>query len=363
MPINFLFIKFLIWVFFGGLLISRFATPQHIEVLGKKRERWSIMAALLYVAPLIYWCATRDRGFGDTWAYYTDFMESPGTLSGVIPYARSFPKDNVFYGILAFGRAVFGSNEDFTFGMIACIQLLSLTFVYRKYSRNLWLSIFLFVASTDYTGWMYNGIRQFTAAAISFTALPFIVNKKYLPAALIIYLASTCHQSALILLPAMFIVQGKAWNKRTILIALSAIIAVYFVNEFTGFLDEMLQDTQYENVVSDWTEGKDDGTNVLRVLVYAVPTAIAFLWRSKIQEADNPLIHLCTNMSILSSSIYLVSMFTSGIYIGRLPVYFSLYNYILLPWELRHCFKKDSRIAVTASMVVFYLIFYLYSYL
>jgi len=363
MPIDFLFIKFILWVLIGGLLISKLSTRRKIEVLGNKRERWSIPATLLFVLPLIYWCATRDRGFGDTYSYYMDFVESPGTLSGVIPYARSFPKDNVFYGLLAFGRAVFGNNEDFTFGMIACIQLLSLTLVYRKYSRNLWLSIFLFVASTDYTAWMFNGIRQFTAAAITFTALPLIVNKKYLPAILIVCLASTCHQSALLVIPAMFIVQGRAWNKKTLLIALGTIIAVAFIDEFTGFLDSALQDTQYENVVTDWTEGKDDGTNTLRVLVYAIPTIFALVFKNKLRETENPLIHLCVNMSIVSTGIYVISMFTSGIYIGRLPVYFSLYNYILLPWELRHCFKKDSRAAITVCTIGFYLAFYIYSYM
>lgn len=45
-------------------------------------------------------------------------------------------------------------------------------------------------------------------------------------------------------------------------------------------------------------------------------------------------------MSIVSAGIYLVSMFTSGIYIGRLPIYCSLYSYVLLPWEIKHLFNE-----------------------
>ena len=363
MPIDFLYVKFILWVTAGGLLISKLSIRRKVEVLGNRRERWSLSATLIFILPLIYWCATRDRGYGDTWAYYLNFTDAPGTLSGVVPFAKSFPKDHWFFGLLAVGKALFGSNEDFTFGLIACVQLLSLGLIYRKYSRNIWLSIFLFVASTDYTAWMFNGIRQFLAAAIGFATLPFIVNKKYVPAILIALLASRFHQSALLIIPAIFIVQGKAWNKRTLLIALGAILAVAFVDEFTGFLDSALSDTQYENVVTDWKEGGDDGTNLLRVLVYSIPTVLALVFKSKLHDVDNPLIHICVNMSVISSGIYLISLFTSGVLIGRLPIYFSLYNYILLPWEIRHFFDKSSRAMITVCAVGFYLAFYLYSYM
>ncbi|MBR6825845.1 MAG: EpsG family protein [Oscillospiraceae bacterium] len=363
MPIDFLYAKFILWVLVGGLLISTLSTRKHIEVLGNKRERWSLPAAILFVLPLIYWCATRDRGYGDTWAYYQDFLNAPSTLSGVVSFAKSYPKDHWFFGLLAAGKSLFGSNEDFTFGLIAIIQLFSLGLIYRKYSRNFWLSIFLFVASTDYTAWMFNGMRQFLAAAICFTALPFIVQKRYIPAILLVLLGSRFHQSALILLPAIFIVQGKAWNARTLLIALGAVLAIAFVDEFTGFLDSALQDTQYKNVVTDWKDSADDGTNLFRVSVYAVPTLLALVFKGKLHDTDNLLIHICVNMSVISTGVYLISMFTSGILIGRLPIYFSLYNYILLPWELRHFFKKESQFAVTACAVAFYFAFYIYSYM
>lgn len=363
MPIDFLYIKFILWVFIGGLLISKLSTRKHIEVLGNKRERWSVTATLLFLIPLVYWCANRSLWFGDTGFYYDEFNRAPASLSGVPAYMKSQPKDAWYYGLSAVIKSLITTNPRTYFAIIGSIQLLCIGLVYRKYSRNLWLSIFLFVASTDYTAWMFNGTRQFLAVAITFTTLPLIVEKKYFPSILIILLASRFHQSALLMLPVIFIVQGKAWNGKTLLVAFGVLIAVAFIDEFTGFLDSSLQDTQYENVVSDWTEDQDDGTNILRVLVYAVPTILAFIWRKKLGEVDNPLIHMCVNMSVISTGIYVISMFTSGIFIGRLPVYFSLYNYILLPWEVRHFFKKDSRAIVTACTVGFYLLFYIYSYM
>ena len=40
------------------------------------------------------------------------------------------------------------------------------------------MSFFLFLASTDYISWMFNGIRQFTAVTITFIGIKFILDKK-----------------------------------------------------------------------------------------------------------------------------------------------------------------------------------------
>ena len=66
-------------------------------------------------------------------------------------------------------------------------------------------------------------------------------------------------------------------------------------------------------------------------------------------------------MSIISTSLYLFSMVTSGIFIGRLPIYFSLYsNGILLPWELDNLFTENSKQIVWLFMIIGYLGFYYY---
>lgn len=169
------------------------------------------------------------------------------------------------------------------------------------------------------------------------------------------------HQSALLVLPFIFIVQGKAWNKKSLLFIFAVIFAVMFADRFTNILDTMLAETQYENVVSDWESWQDDGTNFLRVLVYCVPTILSLFGLKYIRQDDTPLINLCTNMSIASAGLYVISMFTSGIFIGRLPIYFSLYNYILLPWEINRIFTKQSARIIYIIMVIAYLGFYLYS--
>jgi hypothetical protein len=58
--------------------------------------------------------------------------------------------------------------------------------------------------------------------------------------------------------------------------------------------------------------------------------------------------------------VYIISMFTSGIYIARLPVYFSLFNYILLPWMIERFFEKNSAKLVYLMVIACYMGYYYY---
>lgn len=50
----------------------------------------------------------------------------------------------------------------------------------------------------------------------------------------------------------------------------------------------------------------------------------------------------------------------TSLYIGRLPVYCSLYNYLLLPWILDRIFEKSSAKIIMLMAMGFYMVFYYY---
>ena len=81
---------------------------------------------------------------------------------------------------------------------------------FRKYTPYYIMVVFLFVASTDYLSWMFNGIRQFMAVTIVFSATIFMLKKKYLPLLGVILLASSFHKTALLMIPCVLIAQGNA---------------------------------------------------------------------------------------------------------------------------------------------------------
>lgn len=353
-------ILILFWIGIAGLASRYIVVKQKETVEGVEVDRFHWLFAIILVLPLIIMAATRGN-FVDTAGYRNEFLRSmPSVWSDLPSYIKTQTKDVGFSVLSALIKIIIGNNDILYFSIIAGVQIICVSCVYRKYSSNYILSVFLFVISTDYVAWTFNGIRQFLAVALIFAGTSLLLKKKYIPLILIILLASTIHQTALMMIPLIFIVQGKAWNKKTLLFISLVVIAVFFIGNFTTFLDNALSGTQYSAVVSDYQEMKDDGTNPFRVLVYSVPAIISFFGRSKIRESNSNLINICTNMSIITTGLYLVSMVTSGIFLGRLPIYVSLYNYMLLPWEIENLFEEKIRPVIYFLLVVLYLIFYIY---
>lgn len=350
------------WYLFVLLLaVSVFATMAHqtymVNINGKKEERYGWVPVLMIAIPLIYLAGTRPN-IGDTGAYRSSFLALNPSVSGLADTITSDSKDTGFSVFALLLKWIIGNNDKLYFSIIAAICLMCVICVYKKYSCNFMISMFLFIASSDYIQWNYNGMRQFIAVAIAFAATDWLIEKKYIQYFLLIIFLSTIHASALIMIPISLIVQGKAWNFKTVLLIIGALVAINYSDVTIGLITDFMADTQYSGEVGQFLE--TEGTNILRVLVFCIPPLMALLFRRWIDREDSKLLNLSTNMSIASMGAYLVSSATSGIFVGRLPIYFSLYNYILLPWLVENVFDKKSQKAVYVVMIGCYLIFYYY---
>ena len=346
-----------IWLFVGGGFFAFYIPRQPEKLCGRTVWRWHWLAALGLAFPYWLWAAGR-RYFGDSWAYLTSFHKAPGSLQELGSYVMTSDKDKGFSALVVLIKALVGDSDILYFGVIAGIQILCLVYVYRKYSSSYWVSMFLFVASTDYLSWMQNGMRQFLACALIFAGFTWMVQKKYLPLILLILLASTIHGSALIMLPIVFLVQGKAMSKRTVFTVAAMLLIVLSIDKFTPLLGELLADTQYSDMMGNEIWASDDGTNVIRVLVYSVPALLAIAGRHYIWQEDDPVINLSVNCSLITMGLYAIAAVSSGIYIGRLPIYTTLMGYISLPWILDHMFTKGSAQFMKVMMVLGFLAFF-----
>ena len=351
----------LLWPAIVGAFLILFPLKQREIVMGQYVERWNIFPAIVLAAPYVIWAAFRPDGWGDTSSYRFLYDIVPSSLGELKSYVSSQTKDKGFAVLSVLIKTVFGNSDVVFFFILALLQMTCIVLIFRKYSCNYWLSIFLFVASTDYMSWMHNGIRQFTAVALVFAGTGLMLKKKYVPLIILILVASTIHGSALLMVPIVFIIQGKAWNKKTLLCIFLSLLALVFVNQFTNMLDTLLSDTQYTNVVSDWESMADDGTNPIRVLVYSVPTILSLVGYRYIKNTDDPVINLAVNAGIVATAISIISMGTSGVFIGRLPIFCSMYSTgILLPWEIKHMFTKDSSKIVLLVTIFCYIAFFYY---
>lgn len=334
--------------------ISTIVSSKKVElVLGEDVVRYNGVIVAILIIPLIWIVGQRSLD-ADSVLYMSKYLKMPTSLETIPEYMRTVEKDKGFYYVSCVLRTIFKDNYHAYFTVIAAFQLFSLTIVYKKYSEEFFFSLFLFFASTDYISWMHNGIRQFTAVCIIFLATPFLLKKKNIIVAAFILLASLFHQSALLVLVIYLISLMKPYKMKTIFLIILSLVFFYIVASKGSFLD----DTQYENVVSDYTKMSDTGTNPLRVMFYAIPTVLTAVFRKKILETNSQFVNILVNLSIFSTGLYVVSMFTSGTYIGRLPIYCSLYNYILFPYIINHYFEGHLRRYLFVGVIILYLAFY-----
>ena len=133
-----------------------------------------------------------------------------------------------------------------------------------------------------------------------------------------------------------------------------------FTSKFTNLLTDVVEQTDYASSVNEF-KATDDGTSPIRILVESIPIILTFLYRNKIKDKLTPIIKLSINMSLIASGLYIISKIaSSGILLGRLPIYFSMYNLILLPWLLRNIFEQREKDLIYYIMVLCYIAFFYY---
>ncbi|WP_415990394.1 EpsG family protein [Intestinibacter bartlettii] len=321
-------------------------------------SRANLFMAFITFAVIIFFAGARSY-VADTSAYIKMFNDYPLFQNAHDVIFAEGVREPGFRLFSILIKTFISDNYTVWLSIIAVISGICIMIPLYKYSCNFGVSVFLFMTSCQFF-WMFNGMRQFLVAAIIFSCTGLILKNKTLLYIIIVCILSTVHQSALLLIPMYFITQGEPWNKRTLLFIGCIVLAMLFTTKFTNLLTDVVEQTDYAGSVNEF-KNTDDGTNPIRILVESIPIILAFIYRDKIRDKLTPIIKLSINMSLIASGLYIISKIaSSGILLGRLPIYFSMYNLILLPWLLKNIFEKREKDLVYYIMVICYLMYFYY---
>lgn len=349
------------WVIFFGILAQVSARKVCVgEYLGEEvyEARVHLFMAVVTFAIIVFFAGMRTT-VGDTSAYIKMFKDYPLLQNAHDVIFDSSAREPGFRLLSILIKTFISDNYNVWLSIIAIISGICVMFPLYKYSCNFGISAFLFMVSCQFS-WMFNGMRQFLVAAIMFSCTGLILKNKTLLYIIIVCILSTIHKSALILIPMYFIAQGEPWNKRTMLFIGCIVLAMIFTTKFTNLLTDVVEQTDYATSVNEF-KATDDGTSIIRILVESIPIILAFIYREKIKDKLTPIIKLSINMSLIASGFYIISkIVNSGILLGRLPIYFSIYNLILLPWLLNNIFEKKEKNLIYYIMIVCYFAFFYY---
>ncbi|ELC8364561.1 EpsG family protein [Clostridium perfringens] len=345
------------WVVAWSFLAYMYSKRVYVDV-NRYENRITIAWAFIIFSVLILFIGLRS-GVADTSTYIDIFNSYPTDHLGIGESLKSGDRDQGFKLISIFIKVFISEDFHVWLFILATISSIATMIPLAKYSCDFRISIFMFMTSCSFT-WLLNGMRQYLVVSILFGCTILILKNKTILYILIVMLLSTLHGTALIVIPIYFIVRGKAWNKGMYLFLIFIVLAIIFKNQFVEVMNFILEDTSYGEGISVLAQ-TDDGANIIRIIVEAIPTIIAFIYRKKIKDIATPIINLSINMSVVATGFFIISKIAkSGIMLGRLPIYFSLYNLILLPWLIHNGFNKKEKRIVLYFFTVFYLIFFYY---
>jgi transmembrane protein EpsG len=333
----------LIIVFLFSVSARYFARPVFIANfnLPLKHNRLMVIGV---VCSLVIISGLR-KNIGDTFFYMHGYEVNNFT------WAYITNQKDIGFGLLQMILKGYSNDPQILILITAFITNLLIIIVLANYSRLFELSTYVYITGGLFLVSM-NGIRQVLAAAIIFTATRFIISGNWIAYFIVVLLACTFHQSALILLPIYFLVRYKAWSRATIILLFFSVIIVVGFDLFSSLLFSAIEGTQYGHY-SNFNEG---GANIIRVMVYAAPLVIAYLGREKLREIF-PSSDYIVNMALVGLIFMIISM--QNWIFARFSIYFNLYQLILVSWVVQVFREKEQRV-IYYLIIIFYFLYYYY---
>lgn len=313
-----------------------------------KASKW--LTVILVSIPLVCIAGFRWKVGTDFVTYYSTFTEIPNyslsflfgkTYSDFIPYERGF-------SLLVWIIGLINKNPQFIIFITSLINVVIVVVALKKYSRNFSLSIYLYVTSMIYFS-TFNGIRQWIASVIIFIAFKYLINrdlKKYL---IFVLITSMIHISSLIMIPVYFIVNFKPFGKKIIIIVVIIGIISVLLQPILQNLEVFTTDTRYSEYMN--VSEEDDGVNIFRVLVAAVPVIISFIFYNKLKDDKEN--RFLINFATLNFLVLFLAM--QSTIIARLTMYFELYNLLLYPKIVKVLKKEEAYVFIFILCLCFFI--------
>lgn len=340
------------WAVFWGCISE--LTAKVVKIGDECYERRvNIFLAFITFSAVIFFAGLRS-GVADTAAYIKMYDAYQVGFSGIFDTLKDSDQPG-FILLSVFIKTYISKDYNVWFFIIASISGLSMIYGIYRYSKNFGMSAFLFMASCNFT-WMFNGIRQYLVVSILFACTFLIEERKFIKYCIIVLILATIHKTAIVMIPVYFLAINKPWHKTTAIIIVGILLCMLFADKFLNVFTEVVESSSYAEGYKEIRK-TDDGVNIMTIFVSLIPVTISFLFRKRLEkENDNEIMNIATNMSILATCMYIISKITrSGILVGRMAIYFTTYNLILLPWLIDKSFEIKERRLIKYIMIVCYI--------
>lgn len=352
---NIIYISMMVWVVLMRLLCSgtlRFHTLPN----GARSYKVPVAVAILTMSYIVFWIGMRT-GIADTAAYIHGFKSAPTGLGNACDTLLSDQKGQAWQALVIVFKTLITADVQCWLMALSMFMGFAVALCYQRYSEAFFFSTLLFLLNGNFT-WMFNGMRQFLCVTALMLGFRWLVQGKTIKYMALICCLGWVHVTVLLMIPIYFVVRQKPWSKLVLLSIFVTAIAVIFAEPFAGAIEHTVTTHSASYKDSTVMLEDDDGVHPLRVAIAAAPVILAWIKRRDIQGENNAVLKICINMCLLAALLYAFGVVTSGILMGRLPIYCEVYASIALPMLINRFKTPLIRASLLAACIAGYAVFY-----
>lgn len=221
--------------------------------------------------------------------------------------------------------AVFTQNFQWVVIITSFLTIFLLTIVIYQYSKYYTLSFLLYIPFFYF--FTLSGIRQGLALSISLISFRFLKEKKFFKYLLVILLAASFHYTALVMIPAYFVLNIKLdWKRMSVIGALAFLVYLFTEKIFLLMTRLIPKYAGYgtEAGIEQYLNGQSWKSMAICLLIFV----LMLLFHSRMEEKDSRN-SVYLNISFIS---VLISLFQTKVgVLDRFPYFFNIYMIFSLP--------------------------------
>ena len=303
--------------------------------------------------------AMRTHG-NDTSAYISGFINLPSglTIRSFFSSGRwSVEKGPIFALLEIICKNNIVNNYHVFFLIVGLITNGLIVWFLRKYTSNLVFPIFLYICMGGF-GTSLTGMRQAMATAIVIWTIPLAMERKWLKALVVLWVAFRIHFITILYIVSPFLL-NRVWNSVTIVAILAALLAGTYFTQFGQLLLDIGDSLGFENYDDSILFG--NRINILRVLVCCVSPVLSFIKRNYLSE-KSPVIRCMANLSVVAAGFVFLGLFGKANTFGRFGLLFEPAIYVTLPTIIGSIEDEKKKRIIFAIAIICFLIYYVFGH-
>ena len=315
---------------------------------GSRQDDKKILILAFIMLAFIFGCQdVETTGSGDIKEYYETYEHAIDSNSLFSYIEEETYMDNGYLVIMWFlSRIIRWRQFILFFEAVFCFGI-TLRFIY-KYSEDVLLSVLGFMAFGT-MGFYQTAYRQSMAISLCLLAMEMADKKRWKTFLVLVLIAMSVHQTAIIFLPAYFIIKIRV-NKLLVIIGTGMIFLLQLCAPFLFNLGNQLFHRDFSMV---YTGNKAGGIINIGIGLFIVFTMTYQRGSHKIngnagQKDVNATVHLSSNQKflyLLIMGIGLYSLRYRASIMERISFYFTPLMFIMLPDAIQNGFaEKDRRL-------------------